>query len=161
MSNTTTIRVFPTPFALIDVVGEEIGQSQWRTISQEQVDLFAQATGDHQWIHVDVERAQGGPFGGTIAHGYLSLSLIPVLQRDIFRVDGVAMGINYGLESVRFPAPVPVGSRIRMSSQIVAAHEATGGVRVVFRATLEVEGTSRPACVADCVVLYRAEMPNV
>lgn len=157
MSDTTTVRVFSTPFALLEAVGEEVGRSQWRTISQDQVNMFAEATGDHQWIHVDVERARAGAFGGTIAHGYLSLSLIPILQRDIFRVEGVAMGINYGLESVRFPAPVPVGSRIRLTSQIAAASETAGGVRVIFRSTIEIEGAGRPACVADCVVLYRAD----
>jgi acyl dehydratase len=147
-------RVFADLDELARSVGEVLGTSPWHEITQEQVDTFAQATGDHQWIHVDVERAAVGPFGGTIAHGFLSLSLIPVLQHEIYGVDKVAMGINYGLDHVRFPSPVPVGSRVRGTSTLIAADETSQGVRITNRMVIEREGGAKPVCVADAIALY-------
>jgi len=135
-------------------VGEQLGQSDWHEITQQQVDLFADATGDHQWIHVDPERAKGGPFGQTIAHGYLTLSLLPVLAAEIYRVDGVQLGLNYGANKVRFPAPVPVGSRVRGSAQLLELTPIAVGTQAVVRMTVEIEGGAKPACVADVVWVY-------
>jgi acyl dehydratase len=132
------------------LVGEHLGFSEWVTVTQEQVDAFADATGDHQWIHVDVERARAeSPFGGPIAHGYLTLSLAPVLTAQILEVTGFRMAVNYGLDRVRFPSPVPVGSRVRASAVLEEATLLEGGalhVRMVV--TLEVEGAEKPCCVA-------------
>ena len=148
------MRTFTTFDELTDAVGEELGTSDWLEISQERVDAFADATGDHQWIHVDVERAADGPFGGTVAHGYLTLSMVPTLGQEVFGVEGITMAINYGLERVRFPAPVPVGSRVRASIEIRDATKTATGVRVGYRYTIELEGSDKPACVAETLVLY-------
>jgi acyl dehydratase len=134
-------------------VGEHLGYSDWQTISQEQVNRFAEATGDHQWIHVDPERAKAGPFGGPIAHGYLTLSLIPALLGQVFGVQGITMGVNYGANKVRFPAPVPVGSALRMGLTLAAVEEVQGGVQVTLDAVLEVQDAPKPSCVAQ--VVYR------
>jgi acyl dehydratase len=147
------MRVFNDVDELAAVKGEHLGYSDWHTVTQEQVNLFADATGDHQWIHVDEERAARGPFGGTIAHGYLTLSLIPVLVSGIYRVDNLTMGINYGSNKVRFPATVRVGSRIRAGSELVDVQEAKLGKQFVVRTTVEIEGSEKPACVAETVVL--------
>jgi acyl dehydratase len=133
--------------------GELLGHSDWHLVTQEQVDQFAEATGDHQWIHVDPERAAAGPFGRTIAHGYLTLSLIPRLAQEIYRVDGLRMGINYGTNKVRFPSPVPVGSRVRASAELADVVDVTQGKQAVVRVTIEIEGQDKPACVAETVVL--------
>ena len=125
-------------------------------MTQEQVNQFADATGDHQWIHVDPERAAAGPFGGTIVHGYLTLSLIPVLLSGVVRVEGTLMGINYGLNRVRFPAPVRVGSRVRATGVLKRASVVPGGVQAVYEVTVPVEGGEKPACVAETVVRYIA-----
>jgi len=135
-------------------VGEHLGHSEWRTVTQEQVNTFADATGDHQWIHVDVERAKAGPFGGPIAHGYLTLSLAATMAPEIVRVEGVAMGINYGLDKVRFPSPVAVGSRLRAGAELLSVDDVAGGVQVALRLTFEVEGGSKPACVAEVLFRY-------
>jgi len=135
-------------------VGEDLGASEWHEITQEQVNLFADATGDHQWIHVDPEQAKSGPFGGTIAHGYLTLSLLPVLVAEIYRVDGVTMGLNYGTNKVRFPTPVPVGSKVRASAQLVELTPIAIGSQAVVRVTVEIDGGAKPACVADVVWVY-------
>ncbi|WP_370447519.1 MaoC family dehydratase [Geodermatophilus sp. TF02-6] len=136
------------------LVGEHLGHSDWTTITQEQVDRFADATGDHQWIHVDVERAEReSPFGGPIAHGYLTLSLVPVLLAGILDVEGFRMGVNYGTEKVRFPTPVPVGSRVRAGATMESATPIDGGVQMNVAVTVEVEGASKPALVAT--VVYR------
>lgn len=135
-------------------VGEHLGYSDWHLVTQEQIDAFADATGDHQWIHVDLERAKHGPFGRPIAHGYLTLSLGPVLLAQIFRVEGVAMGINYGLNKVRFPSPVPVGSKLRLGASLKEAGDVAGGVGVTLSVTFEVEGTDKPACVAEVLFRY-------
>src|SRR5215210_3888357 len=136
---------------LTALVGAELGVSDWHTIDQERVNAFADATGDHQWIHVDAERAAAGPFGTTIAHGYLTLSMLPGLMAQIWRVEGVKMGINYGLNRVRFPSPVPVGSRIRVVARLKEATPVDGGVQGVVEATVETEGGTKPACVAETV----------
>ncbi|HEC07940.1 MAG TPA: MaoC family dehydratase [Acidimicrobiales bacterium] len=132
--------------------GSHLGYSDWHTITQEQVNLFAQATGDHQWIHVDVERAKReSPFGGPIAHGYLTLSLAPALLAEIMSVSGVSMGVNYGCNKVRFPSPVPVGSKLRMGAEVVDVTEFEGGAQYTLRLTMEVEGAPKPSCVAECI----------
>jgi len=134
--------------------GEDLGQSEWHTITQEQVNAFADATGDHQWIHIDVERAKSGPFGGTIAHGYLTVSLLPILMTEIFRVENITMGINYGLDRVRFPAPVLTGSRIRASATLTDVKPNPLGLRAYIRITIEIEGQEKAACVADTISLF-------
>ena len=135
-------------------VGKEIGVSDWYTVTQEQIDKFADATGDHQWIHVDPERAAAGPFGTTIAHGYLTLSLSNALLPEIVEVQGVSMGVNYGVGKVRFPAPVRVGSRIRASAELVAAEDVPGGVQTTVLITVELEGSEKPACVIESLSRY-------
>jgi acyl dehydratase len=144
--------VFATPRDLLAAVGKPLGASDWLEIRQARIDGFADATGDHQWIHVDPERAKSGPFGKTIAHGYLTLSLVNCFLPQIVEVRGISMGVNYGCEKVRFPAPVPVGSRIRGVGQLVAAEEVKGGaVQATVRVTVEIEGSERPACVVDTI----------
>jgi acyl dehydratase len=134
-------------------IGSPLGESGWRTITQEAVNQFADATGDHQWIHVDPERAKDGPFGGTIAHGYLTLSLAPTLLSEIVELDGLKMGVNYGCNKVRFISPVPVGTAVRMSGTLTGADDVPDGVQANIDLTFEVEGTDKPACVAQ--VVYR------
>jgi acyl dehydratase len=137
-------------------VGEHLGYSDWTTITQEQVNLFADATGDHQWIHVDPERAKKeSPFGGPIAHGYLTLSLGPLLMPQILRVEGVKMGVNYGAGKVRFPSPVPVGSKLRLGAELVSVEDVGGGgAQVTMRFTFECEGAPKPSCVAEIIFRY-------
>jgi acyl dehydratase len=147
------MRVFNGIDELSKAVGEHLGHSDWHTVTQEKVDQFADATGDHQWIHVDPERAKAGPFGGTIAHGYMTLSLLPMLNAQIYRVDGLSMGINYGTNKVRFPAPVPVGSRVRAGAEVVEVSPNAQGAQAVIRTTIEVENQDKPACVAESVVV--------
>lgn len=140
------------PQNLVEMVGQELGVSDWMTIDQERVNQFADATDDHQWIHVDVERAKEGPFGGTIAHGFLTLSLVVTLVDQIhLDLGSPKMGINYGLEKVRFPAPVPVGSRIRARVSLVSVTEVPGGLQLNRLVTIEVEGEDKPAMVAETV----------
>ncbi|GAT67805.1 maoC family dehydratase [Planomonospora sphaerica] len=148
------MRIFSNIQELKAAVGEHLGHTEWRTVTQEQVNLFADATGDHQWIHVDVEAAAKGPFGGTIAHGYLSLSLLPSFMMELFRVDGLAMGINYGLDKVRFPSPVPVGARVRCGAELVDLKGTPSGYLSKIKMTVEVEDRPRPACVAETLSLY-------
>ncbi|GAC1589715.1 MAG: MaoC family dehydratase [Acidimicrobiales bacterium] len=135
-------------------VGESLGTSEPIEISQERVNDFAECTGDHQWIHVDVERAKAGPFGGPIAHGFLTLSLAPVLVGSLLRVDGISMGVNYGLNKVRFVSPVPVGSKLSASGVLKEVTEISGGYQCVLEGTFQVEGAPKPACVADLVFRY-------
>ena len=142
---------FDSPAALLPAVGQHLGFSDWLEIDQRRIDLFAESTGDHQWIHVDPERAASGPFGKTIAHGYLTLSLANLFLPEIMVVDNVSMGVNYGCEKVRFPAPVPVGSRVRGGGEVISAEEVKGGVQVVVRMIIEIEGSERPACVIDTI----------
>jgi acyl dehydratase len=136
---------------LEQAVGTHLGYSDWHTVTQRQIDTFAEASGDHQWIHVDPARAATGPFGTTIAHGYLTLSLIPQLVWEIYKVEGVAMGVNYGSNKVRFPAPVPVDSKVRAGVELLSVTPGGGGYQVVARVTVEREGGDRPVCVADTV----------
>jgi acyl dehydratase len=135
-------------------VGEVLGTSEPVTITQEQVNLFADATGDHQWIHVDVERAKAGPFGGPIAHGYLTLSLAPMLMEQVLTLKGVAMGVNYGCNKVRFPSPVPVGATLAMTARLLEVEDVAGGAQYIVELTFQVDGASKPSCVAECI--YRA-----
>jgi acyl dehydratase len=134
-------------------VGQHLGYSDWVEITQDQVNRFADATGDHQWIHVDVERAKAGPFGGPIAHGYLTLALGPGLLPTIIEVRGISMGVNYGANKIRFPAPVPVGSKLRLGAKLLAVEDVAGGVQGTMELTFEVDGAAKPSCVAE--VLYR------
>jgi len=138
---------------LADNVGRELGVTDWVLVDQERIDRFADATGDHQWIHVDRERAAAGPFGTTIAHGYLTLSMLPIFLEPILAFDGIAMQLNYGLESVRFPHPVPVDSRIRARVSVDSFDETERGIRVVLACLIEIEGVDKPACVARPVAL--------
>lgn len=147
--------VFETPHALKDAVGKELGTSDWLEIEQSRIDQFADATLDHQWIHVDPERARQGPFGAPIAHGYLTLSLVSHFLPQIMVVKGVSMGVNYGLDKVRFPAPVPVGSRIRGRGELLKVEEVKGNaVQTTVRVTVEIEGSERPAAVVDTISRY-------
>ncbi|MEH0981783.1 MaoC family dehydratase [Micromonospora sp. CPCC 205556] len=142
------MRVFTTPDDLTKAVGEHLGHSDWHRVDQDRVDAFAEATGDRQWIHVDPERARSGPFGGTVAHGFLMLSLLPTLGAEVYRVDGVRMGVNYGLDRVRFPAPLPTGSRVRAGVTLLDVQPVQGGLQVANEVTLEREGGDKPCCVA-------------
>ncbi|MGJ0183730.1 MaoC family dehydratase [Corynebacterium glyciniphilum] len=136
-------------------VGEHLGYSDWLEIDQERINLFADATGDHQWIHVDPERAADGPFGSTIAHGFLTLSLVSMLVWQVYTVEGTTMGVNYGTNKVRFPAPLPVDSRIRAGVDILSVEPGGGGHQVVTQVTIEREGGDRPVCVAEVVSVLR------
>jgi acyl dehydratase len=133
------------------MAGKEWGKSDWIQVTQDRIDKFAEATDDHQWIHVNPERAKAGPFGTTIAHGFLTLSLIPALAGAVTKVEGVRMGINYGLNKVRFPSPVKVGSRVRAVSKNLTVEEVPNGLQIVNQVTIEVEGQEKPACVAETV----------
>ncbi|MBE7193505.1 MaoC family dehydratase [Gordonia polyisoprenivorans] len=148
---TITPRVFSSLDDVKAAIGEDLGSGEWLEITQERVNQFAEATGDHQWIHVDPERAKAGPFGAPIAHGFLTLSLLPMLAGSIFTVEGPKLVINYGLNKVRFPNPVPVGSRIRANAVITSVEEGPKGVTMVVRNTVEIEGADKPACVAENV----------
>ncbi len=130
-------------------IGEELGVSDWHLVTQEDIDAFAEVTGDHQWIHVDVERAKQTPFGGTIAHGYYTLSLVPRFSYALFSIEGFAFGLNYGVNKVRFPAPLPVGSRVRMRAAIAAVQDIAGGIQLATTCTFEREGGDKPVCVAE------------
>lgn len=145
------MKVFNGIGELEQAVGTHLGYSEWHTVTQEQIDLFAEATGDRQWIHVDPEQAAQGPFGTTIAHGYLTLSLLPQLVWQVYRVDGVKMGINYGSNKVRFPSPVPSGSRVRAGVELVKLEPTKAGVQVTARVTIEREGSDKPACIAEAL----------
>ena len=147
------MRVFNSLDEVAAASGEELGTSDWLTIDQERVNQFADATGDHQWIHVDVERAASGPFGGTIAHGYLTLSLIPYLGSQVFTFDTPGAKLNYGANKVRFPNPVKVGQRIRSTIAVGDVTDLPSGKQVTLRHTIEIDGEAKPACVAETVVL--------
>ncbi len=134
--------------------GQHLGHSDYVEITQEQVNQFAEATGDHQWIHTDPERAKAGPFGGPIAHGYLTLSLAPALLPQILQVGGIPMGVNYGCGKVRFPSPVPVGSKVRAGAELVSVEDVAGGAQVTMSVTFEVEGAPKPSCVAEVIYRY-------
>jgi acyl dehydratase len=137
-------------------VGDHLGYSEWHQVTQEQVNTFAEATGDFQWIHVEVERAKEGPFGGPIAHGYLTLSLAPMLIPQIVKVEGITMAVNYGLNKVRFPAPVPVGSKIRLGATLTGVSDIAGGAQITMSMVYELDGGDKPVCVAEIVFRYYA-----
>ncbi len=147
---------FASPQALLDAVGTDLGTTDWITITQDQINQFAAATLDNQWIHVDTERAKAGPFGAPIAHGYLTMSLAAYFGGQLIRVSGISMGINYGADKVRFPAPVPVGSKLRGRGEILDAKEVPGGVQTTVRITIEREGGDKPAAVVDAISRYLA-----
>jgi acyl dehydratase len=147
------MRVFTTLDQVAAASGEELGTSEWLTIEQDRVDRFAEATGDHQWIHVDVDRAASGPFGGTIAHGYLTLSLVPFLGSQVFSLETPGAKLNYGVNKVRFPNPVLVGKRVRAHVTLTEVAAIPAGQQITLRYTVEIEGEAKPACVAETVVL--------
>lgn len=149
--------VFSSPAELLTRVGADLGCSEWLLIDQARIDLFADATGDHQWIHVDPERSAEGPFGACIAHGYLTLSLANLFLPQLIEVQAVSMGVNVGSDKMRFPAPVPVGSRIRGCGELMSAEALKGGVQSVVRVTIEIEGSDKPACVVDTISRYYPE----
>ncbi|MDH2392588.1 MULTISPECIES: MaoC family dehydratase [Streptomyces] len=136
---------------LEQAVGTHLGHSDWHTVTQRQIDMFAEATGDHQWIHVDPERAAQGPFGTTIAHGYLTLSLVPRLVWQVYSVEGMRMGVNYGADRLRFPAPLPAGSKVRAGVELLSVTPGAGGHQVTTRVTVERDGGTKPVCVVDAV----------
>jgi acyl dehydratase len=145
------MRHYPHLDDLRALVGQEIGTSEWTVVDQQRIDLFAHATGDHQWIHIDQERAREGPFGTTVAHGFLTLSLLPELFANAFVIDDVRMGVNYGLNRVRFPTPVPAGSRLRGHFRLLKYEPLDRGAQLTVEATIELEGSAKPACVAETV----------
>jgi acyl dehydratase len=145
---------FDSLAALVDAVGTDLGATNWQTITQERINQFADATGDHQWIHVDAEAAEKGPFGTTIGHGYLTLSLCAPFLGELCTVGGISMGINYGVDKARFITPVPAGGRVRGTGAILGAAEIPGGAQVVVRITIELEGAAKPAAVVDTVTRY-------
>lgn len=156
LAGSTSTRVFTGLDDFRAAVGEHLGTGPWFVVDQRRIDGFADVTEDRQWIHVDTERAKAGPYGATIAHGYLTLSLIPRLGAEIFRVDGPRMAINYGVNKVRFPEPVTAGSRIRAVASLVEVTDLAAGVQAVVRYTIEIDGRSKPACVAETVRLLVA-----
>jgi len=139
------------PDAVLAAVGTHLGHSDWLTIEQDRVNMFADATGDHQWIHVDPERAKDGPFGAPIAHGYLTMSLSNFFLPQIVEVHGFSAGINYGVDKVRFPSPVKVGERVRAGAELIEVTEVKGGLQTLMRITIEIDGNDRPACVIDAL----------
>jgi acyl dehydratase len=144
------MRVFNGVDELRDAAGTQVGSSDWVTIDQSQIDMFAEATGDHQWIHVDEERAKAGPFGTTIAHGFLTLSLLSALIKQVYKIENVKMGVNYGLNKVRFTSPVPVGSKVRGTIDLLDVSDVgSGAVQIVNKVVVEIEGSERPALVAE------------
>jgi acyl dehydratase len=147
---------FAAPADLLSATGTELGPTDWITVTQDQIDKFAEATLDNQWIHCDIERARQGPFGAPIAHGYLTMSLASHFLAQLVRVENISMGINYGTEKVRFPAPVPVGSRLRGRGEIVEAKEVPGGVQAITRVVIERDGADKPAAIVDTVSRYLA-----
>jgi acyl dehydratase len=150
-------KIFETPASLVGSEGTLLGPTEWLAIEQDRVDGFAEVTGDHQWIHVDVERAKDGPFGGTIAHGYLTMSLASLFLPELIDVRGFSHAVNVGTDRLRFLNPVRVGSRIRGTGEIVKVEEVKGGIQSVLRITVEIEGEDKPACVVDTISRYCPE----
>ncbi|MBJ7594781.1 MAG: MaoC family dehydratase [Candidatus Dormibacteraeota bacterium] len=150
------MRVFESLEDVRAAADTDLGVSDWHVVSQQQIDAFADATGDHQWIHIDAERAAAGPFGTTIAHGFLTLSLTPTLLHEIYDVRGVGMAINYGANRVRFPAPLPSGSRVRARGRLDSVDDVPGGIQIVTHVEIEREGGDKPCCVADLVSRFLA-----
>jgi acyl dehydratase len=147
--------IFNSPSELAPALGQTFGPTDWITIDQDRINTFAEATGDHQWIHVDVEKAKTGPFGSTVAHGYLTLALTNLFLPQLIEVHGISMGLNYGLNKVRFPAVVPAGTRIRGKGELISVEDQKGGaVQSIIRITVEVEGNPKPACIAEAISLW-------
>ncbi|WP_304999942.1 MaoC family dehydratase [Georgenia sp. SYP-B2076] len=147
------VRVFDDVAAFSAAAGEVLGTSDWVTVTQDLVDQFAEATGDRQWIHVDPERAASGPFGGTVAHGFLTLALVPVLMQTIYRIEDLALGVNYGADKVRFPQAVPVGSRVRASATLDRVTPSGPGIQAHIGVVVEIEGAAKPACVVEAIFI--------
>jgi acyl dehydratase len=147
------MRVFDGVAELEEAVGTHLGHSEWHTVNQDQIDAFAAATGDHQWIHVDPAKAAEGPFGSTVAHGFLTLSLLPMLTWQVYKVEGVKMGVNYGADKLRFPSPVPVGSRVRAGVELTSVTPNKLGYQIATRVTIELDGSDKPACVVDMLAV--------
>jgi acyl dehydratase len=146
--------IFNNPAELEPALGQTFGPTEWLVIDQDRINKFADATGDHQWIHVDVEKAKTGPFGSTVAHGFLTLSLTNLFLPQLIEVRGISMGINYGLNKIRFPAVVPAGSRIRGKGELISVENQKGAVQSIMRITVEVEGNPKPACIAEAISLW-------
>ena len=152
------MRVFKTPHELKEQIGTDLGETGWLEIDQQRINTFAEATGDHQWIHVDEEKAKAGPFGSTIAHGYLTVSLVNYFLPQLIDVQGISMGVNYGVDKIRFPAPVPVGSKIRGKGVLTSAVDTKdGGIQSKVTVTIEIEGGDRPACIVETISRYYPE----
>jgi acyl dehydratase len=151
------VHIFNSPNDLEAALGQTFGPTEWLQIDQDRINKFADATGDHQWIHVDPERAKTGPFGATIAHGFLTLSLTNLFLPELIEVRGISMGINYGLNKIRFPAVVTVGSRIRATGELISVEKQAGAIQSIFRIVVEVEGGKKPACVAEAISLWYPE----
>lgn len=151
------MRVFKTPHELKNCIGEDLGATDWLEIDQARINTFADATGDHQWIHVDVEKAKSGPFGAPIAHGYLTASLANLFLPQLMEVQGTSMGVNYGCDKIRFPSPVTVGSRIRGTASITTVEETKdGGIQAKVTIIIEIEGKDRPACIIETISRFYA-----
>ena len=150
------MKIFKGLAELAEAAGTDLGASDWLVIDQKRIDRFADATGDHQWIHVDPERAKHGPFGTTIAHGFLTLSLLPVLQHELYAVEDVRMAVNYGLDRVRFMSPVPVGSKVRARAEVTDVRTMEGAAQVTFTTTFEIEGVEKPAAVVTSIARFIA-----
>ncbi|MFB7718276.1 MULTISPECIES: MaoC family dehydratase [unclassified Nocardia] len=150
------MKVFGNLDEFAAAAGTELGTSQWLDIDQERIDAFADATGDQQWIHVEPDRAAAGPFGGTIAHGLLTLSLLPVLNHQLYTIEKLSMAVNYGFDKVRFIAPVPVNSRVRASTRLESVSEVPGGIQATLITTIEIDGAAKPACVAESIARFLA-----
>ncbi|WP_183093171.1 MaoC family dehydratase [Nocardioides stalactiti] len=148
------MKIYDGLIEFAEAEGDDLGTSEWMEIDQQRIDTFADATGDHQWIHVDPARAAEGPFGATIAHGFLTLSLLPVLINQLYRVDNVTMAVNYGLDKVRFMAPVLVGSKVRASTKVLVVSKLEAAVQATFETTFEIEGADKPAAVVQSIVRY-------
>jgi acyl dehydratase len=147
------MRVFDGIADLEKAVGTHLGYSEWHTVDQDQIDAFAAATGDHQWIHVDPAKAAEGPFGSTVAHGFLTLSLVPMLTWQVYTVEGVTMAVNYGADKLRFPSPLPVGSRVRAAVELTSVTPNKLGYQVATRVTIELDGSDKPACAVDMLAV--------
>lgn len=147
------MKIFNGVAELQDAVGSHLGYSDWHVVTQDQIDGFADATGDHQWIHVDTERAASGPFGTTIAHGFLTLSLVPQLVWQVYEIQGIKMGVNYGADRLRFPSPVPADSKVRAGVELKAITEIPMGFQIATRVTIECEGNDKPACIVDMLAV--------
>jgi acyl dehydratase len=148
------MKIFSSPHELVNAVGEHLGYSSWVNVSQDRINQFADATDDHQWIHIDPDKSRQGPFGQTIAHGFLTMSMVSSFMPMIFSVENIAMGINYGVNKVRFPSPVLVNSQIRGGAELISVEEIKGGIQVIIRVTVEIKDQEKPACIVETITRY-------